>query len=72
MTTLFRHIGGFLLGLLAAILTYTILPLVLAYPTGMLSARAGFSLVPFLYLGVIVVALFVWIAVWIRFTKKGS
>ncbi len=47
MKTLLRHLGALVVGYLAAGLTYVVLPIVLAYPTGMLSALAGFSLVPF-------------------------
>lgn len=70
MKTLLRHLGALVLGYLAAGLTYVVLPLLLAYPTGMLSALAGFSLVPFLYALVVIASFAVWIGVYIHFIKK--
>ena len=70
MKTFLRHVGALLVGYLAAGLTYVVLPIVLAYPTGMLSALAGFSLVPFLYALVGIASLAVWIAVYIHYVRR--
>lgn len=70
MKTLLRHLGAFLLGYLAAGLTYVVLPIVLAYPTGMLSALAGTSLVPILYALVVIAALAVWIGVYVHYVRR--
>ena len=70
MKTLLRHLGALALGYLAAGLTYVALPIVLAYPTGMLSALAGTSLVTLLYALVTLVSLAVWIGVYIHFVRK--
>jgi hypothetical protein len=70
MKTLLCHVGALLLGFLAAVLTYAVLPIVLAYPTGMLSALAGFSLVPFLYALVGIASLAVWIGVYIHYVRR--
>lgn len=70
MRTVLRHLGALALGYLAAGLTYMALPVVLAYPTGMLSALAGASLVTLLYALVTLVSLGVWIGVYIHFVKK--
>lgn len=70
MKTLLRHLGALALGYVAAGLTYIALPVVLAYPTGMLSALAGTSLVTLLYALVTLVSLAVWIGVYIHFVRK--
>jgi len=72
MKTLLRHVGAFLVGYLAAGLTYVVLPIVLAYPTGMLSALAGTSLVPILYALVVIASLSVWIAVYIYYVRRWA
>lgn len=72
MKTLLRHVGALLLGYLAAGLTYVVLPIVLAYPTGMLSAWAGFSLVPFLYALVTIASLAVWIGVYVHYVRRWA
>ncbi len=70
MKTLLRHLGALVVGYLAAGLTYVVLPIVLAYPTGMLSALAGFSLVPFLYALVGIASFAVWIAVYVHYVRR--
>jgi uncharacterized membrane protein len=70
MKTFLRHLGAFLLGYLAAGLTYVTLPIVLAYPTGMLGALAGISLVTFLYALVALVSFAVWIGVYVHFVRR--
>lgn len=70
MKTLLRHVGALLVGYLAAGLTYVVLPIVLAYPTGMLSALAGFSLVPFLYALVTIASVAVWIGVYVHYVRR--
>lgn len=70
MKTLLCHVGALLLGYLAAGLTYVVLPILLAYPTGMLSAMAGMSLVPFLYALVVIASFAVWIGVYVHYVKK--
>lgn len=70
MKTFLRHLGAFLLGYLAAGLTYVVLPIVLAYPTGMLSALAGISLVSILYALVTLASFAVWIGVYIHFVRR--
>ena len=72
MKTLLRHVGALLLGYLAAGLTYVVLPILLAYPTGMLSALAGFSLVPFLYALVVIASFAVWVGVYIHYVKRWA
>jgi len=72
MKTLLRHLGALVVGYLAAGLTYVVLPIVLAYPTGMLSALAGFSLVPFLYALVGIASFAVWIAVYIHYVRRWA
>ena len=72
MKTVLRHLGAFLLGYFAAGLTYMALPVVLAYPTGMLSAMAGTSLVTLLYALVSLVSLAVWVGVYLHFIKKWA
>ena len=72
MKTLLRHVGALLLGYIAAGLTYVVLPILLAYPTGMLSALAGFSLVPFLYALVGIASLAVWIGVYVHYVRRWS
>ena len=70
MKTFLRHVGAFLIGYLAAGLTYVVLPILLAYPTGRLSALAGTSLVPILY-GLVTIASFaVWIGVYVHFVRR--
>jgi hypothetical protein len=70
MKTLLCHVGAFLLGYAAAGLTYVVLPILLAYPTGMLSALAGTSLVPILYALVVIASLSVWIGVYVHFVRR--
>lgn len=70
MKTLLRHLGALLLGYLAAGLTYVVLPILLAYPTGMLSVWAGFSLVTFLYALVTIASLAVWIGVYVHCVRR--
>lgn len=70
MKTFLRHVGAFLVGYLAAGLTYVALPIVLAYPTGMLSGLAGTSLVPILYALVTLVSLAVWIGVYVHYVRR--
>ena len=70
MKTFLRHLGAFLVGYLAAGLTYVVLPIVLAYPTGMLSALAGTSLVGLLYVLVTLASFAVWIGVYIYFVRR--
>jgi hypothetical protein len=70
MKTFLRHLGAFALGYLAAGLTYVALPIVLAYPTGMLSALAGTSLVPILYALVVIASLSVWIGVYVHYIRR--
>ncbi|HEV2098439.1 MAG TPA: hypothetical protein VGR45_05880 [Stellaceae bacterium] len=70
MKTFLRHLGAFLLGYLAAGLTYVVLPIVLAYPTGMLSALADTSLVSILYALVTLASFAVWIGVYIHFVRR--
>jgi len=72
MKTLLRHLGALVVGYLAAGLTYVVLPIVLAYPTGMFSALAGFSLVPFLYALVGIASFAVWIAVYIHYVRRWA
>jgi hypothetical protein len=72
MKTLLRHLGALALGYLAAGLTYIALPIVLSYPTGMLSALAGFSLVTLLYALVTLVSLAVWIGVYMHFIRSWA
>jgi hypothetical protein len=70
MKTVLRHLGALVVGYLAAGLTYVALPVVLAYPTGMLSGLAGTSLVPILYALVTLASLAVWIGVYIHFVRQ--
>jgi hypothetical protein len=70
--TLLRHVGAFLLGYLAAGLTYVVLPILLAYPTGLLSALAGTSLVPILYALVVIASLSVWLGVYVHYVKRWA
>lgn len=72
MKTFLRHLGAFLVGYLAAGLTYVVLPIVLAYPTGMLSALAGTSLVSLLYVLVTLASFAVWIGVYIHFVRRWA
>jgi hypothetical protein len=72
MKTLLRHVGAFLLGYLAAGVTYVVVPILLAYPTGMLSAHAGTSLVPILYALVVIASLAVWIGVYVHYVKRWA
>lgn len=70
MKTFLRHLGAFLIGYLAAGLTYVVLPIVLAYPTGMLSALAGTSLVSLLYTLVALASFAVWIGAYSHFVRR--
>jgi len=72
MKTFLRHVGALVVGYLAAGLTYVVLPIVLAYPTGMLSALAGFSLVPFIYALVTIASLSVWIGVYVHYVRRWA
>jgi hypothetical protein len=70
MKTFLRHLGALLVGYLAAGLTYVVLPIVLAYPTRMLSALAGTPLVGPLYALVTLASFAVWIGVYIHFVRR--